>query len=272
MPLSFIPLLTQQRDLYRLPRGMDRFRAYLKSMVNATGDDLDIPPLVAMNPMARDHVPRLLDEYIALNADEKAAESLAQMAPKLPTLDGYNLSLVVLDDLLGGWTNRHVCEYQFRFGGSDRTGERAIKRSRWLTAPLWSSEPASLEAACQSALLAALRADWRLHHGPPKTIRQMLAQEGACLLAAGCATPTLNLEEIEYTRYVIQPHLEATDMPTTIACIFGDTAAKSLGFQSLGLSINAGLVLALNEASKGKPLLEDEFRLATRAGLRQRIT
>lgn len=281
MSLTFIPLLAQQRDLYRLPRGMDRFRAYLKSMVNATGDDLEIPPLVAMNPMARDHVPRLLDEYIALAADQAAADTLAAATPQLVALDddqadccgrspdratpadqrsprpanapapldGYHVSLVVLDDLQGGWTNRHVCEYQFRFGASDRTGERAIKRSRWLTAPLWSSDPASVEAARQSALLTALRANWRHHHGPPKTIRHRLAQEGACLLAAGCTTPTLDLEEIEYTRYVIEPHLEATDMPTTIACFFGDTPAKSLGFPTLGLSTNAGLALARHEAT-----------------------
>lgn len=32
MKLEFVPLLQVQRDLYRLPRGMERFRAYLQTM------------------------------------------------------------------------------------------------------------------------------------------------------------------------------------------------------------------------------------------------
>ena len=40
MHLEYVPLLKMQRDLYRLPRGMDRFHEYLRTMVNDQGDDL----------------------------------------------------------------------------------------------------------------------------------------------------------------------------------------------------------------------------------------
>lgn len=47
---------------------MNRLRAYLGTMLNDAGDDLEIHPLVAMNPMAREHVPRLIDDYLTLAA------------------------------------------------------------------------------------------------------------------------------------------------------------------------------------------------------------
>jgi hypothetical protein len=50
--LEFVPLLQVQRDLYSLPRGWERFRAYLKTMVDPETKDLKLP-LAAMNPTHR---------------------------------------------------------------------------------------------------------------------------------------------------------------------------------------------------------------------------
>lgn len=50
MKLEFTPLLQVQRDLYRLPRGWERFRAYLQTLVDPETKDLQLP-LSAMNPM-----------------------------------------------------------------------------------------------------------------------------------------------------------------------------------------------------------------------------
>ena len=68
MKLSLLPLLQIQRDLYAMPRGMERFREYIKAMTDPETGDLSLP-LVAMNPMGKDHVPALIDEYIALGAE-----------------------------------------------------------------------------------------------------------------------------------------------------------------------------------------------------------
>ena len=73
MKLSFLPLLQLQRDLYVMPRGMERFREYIKTMTDPETGDLALP-LVAMNPMGKDHIPALIDEYLALGA-EKTAEA-----------------------------------------------------------------------------------------------------------------------------------------------------------------------------------------------------
>ena len=71
MNLTFVPLLRVQRELYAMPRGMERFREYIKTMTDAETGDLALP-LVAMNPMGKDHVPALIDEYLALGAEEIA--------------------------------------------------------------------------------------------------------------------------------------------------------------------------------------------------------
>ena len=74
MQLSFLPLLQIQRDLYSMPRGMERFREYIKTMTDAETGDMALP-LVAMNPMGKEHIPALIDEYLALGA-EKIADRL----------------------------------------------------------------------------------------------------------------------------------------------------------------------------------------------------
>ncbi len=40
MDLTYVPLLHVQRDLYRLPRGMERFRQYLRTMLNGAAYDM----------------------------------------------------------------------------------------------------------------------------------------------------------------------------------------------------------------------------------------
>jgi hypothetical protein len=55
MKLTFVPLLQTQRELYDLPRNMERFNAYLATMKDPTTGDLKLP-LVAMNPMGKEHV------------------------------------------------------------------------------------------------------------------------------------------------------------------------------------------------------------------------
>src|SRR5262245_63820989 len=71
--LEYTPLLQVQRDLYRLPRGWERFRAYLQTMVDPETKDIQLP-LSAMNPMGKDHVPALLDQYLEFDADSLRSE------------------------------------------------------------------------------------------------------------------------------------------------------------------------------------------------------
>src|SRR5262245_50516790 len=100
MNIDFVTLLQVQRDLYNIPRGSERFSAYLKAIVNSDGTDVRLPPLVAMNPMGRDHVPALLDTLLAMEAEAIAARATAEAATHvIGTPGNFKLGLVVVDDL-----------------------------------------------------------------------------------------------------------------------------------------------------------------------------
>ena len=114
MKLSFLPLLQIQRDLYAMPRGMDRFNEYIKTMTDPETGELALP-LVAMNPMGKEHVPALIDQYLALDAEGIAAAAVEAAAAHTPEGDReYRVGLVVSDDLKGGWTNRWASEFGHR--------------------------------------------------------------------------------------------------------------------------------------------------------------
>ena len=100
----------------------------------------------------------------------------------------------------------------------------------------------------EAILTAAHRVAYTQQHGPARTLREMLAQEGQVMALAGCIGPTLDAEDIAYTREVLADFLDADDMRTCIECLFGDAAARMLGFTPRGLSPWAGAALALHDA------------------------
>ena len=241
MQLTFVPLLRVQRELYAMPRGMERFREYIKTVVDAETGDLALP-LVAMNPMGKDHVPALIDEYLALGAEEIAEEATAKAVALQASDRAYRVALVVSDDLKGGWTNRWASEYCHRIEGA------AITKRGWLVGMLWTSEPAAAQNVRDAVLTSIHRAEYLQTHAAPATLGAMLDQEGYAMARAGCTTPQLDDDDLAYTRSVITPHLGATDRATVIACMFGDRAAAALGYPPQGLSDRAGLAMALSSA------------------------
>jgi hypothetical protein len=53
---------------------------------------------------------------------------------------------------------------------------------------------------------------------------------------------------------VIRAYRDTRDFPTIFTCLFGDEAARSVGYPPLGLSPRAGLALACEEArQRGVP-------------------
>jgi hypothetical protein len=256
MNLDYIPLLRVQRDLHGIPRGMERFRQYLRTMLNQEGTDLELVPLVIMNPMGKDHMMSLLDTLLAMDADGVAARAAADASARLSDVPGdFKAGLVVADDAMGGGTNRYAYEYDLRFGPAHlrfRTGSH--QKRFWVTGILWSSEAPTERAVREAMLTAAYRAAYVQRHGPVRTLRDMLAQEGHVMAMAGCTGPVLDAEDIAYTREVLIAYLDADDMGTAIACLFGDAAARTLGFTPRGLSPWAGLAVALHDARPNLPL------------------
>jgi hypothetical protein len=239
MTFEYVPLLALQRNLYRIPRGRARFHAYLREMIDWNVKDIKLP-LAKMNPAAKEHVPALLDRLLAMNADAAAAEAVTTADVAGP--GHFKAALVVADDVAGGWTNRFATEFTHRFD-SGRLYDRG-----WVVGMLWASEAPAVERTKEEIATSIFRLAHVRKHGPAQALRERLAQEGAAMASAGCTGPELDAEDREYTREVIAPYLEATDMRTAIECLFGDTAGATLGFAPRGLSPLGGLALALHDA------------------------
>lgn len=258
MQFAYVPLLQIQLHLQRLPRTPARFEQYLRTIFGNERGMLELPSLLAMNPMGREHVTALLEQYIALDADAIAERAANDALGNL--LDepwDIKAALVIADDLKGGWTNRYANEFTQRFGPdhlrflSNRPRELPRYLTHfWITGLLWSSEPPTAEAARAAMATAVHRLAYLQRHGAAKTLRDMMKQEGHVLKAAACEGPTLDAEDLEYTREVIAPFLDADDMRTAIECLFGDAAGRTLGFTPRGLSPWAGMALALHDANK----------------------
>lgn len=246
MKLEFVPLLRLQRDFYTLPRGQERFHVYLETMLNADASDVELPPLIAMNPMGKDHVPSMLDALLAIDADTVAASAIAEVSDRLQAVSGaFKLGLVVVDDLEGGWTNRYASEFNARF-----RMEKIFQRG-WLSVILWTSEAPSVQKVCEETLITVYRAAYIQRHGFAHTLQEMLNQEGYAMAMAGCTQPAIAVDDIAYTLEVISPYLSTRDYPTTVVCLFGDSAAHALGYIPQGLTKRAGLALALHQARHG---------------------
>jgi hypothetical protein len=251
MKLDYVPLLRVRRELHDISRGMKRFQQYLHTVLNQDGTDVELVPLLIMNPMFKDHVTALLDALLGLDADGIGARAAAEASARLMDVPGESrAALVVADDLMGGGSNRYDCEFTLRFGPRPlrkRRGSKAWLRRFWVTGVLWSSEAPSERAAREAVLTAAYRWAYGQGHGPALTLRDMLAQEGHVMAMAGCPRPVLDPEDLDYTREVLAHYLDADDKRTCIECLFGDAAGRSLGFTPRGLSPWAGLALALAE-------------------------
>ncbi len=263
MELEYVPLLGKQLELQKMPRDMVRFEQYLGTLTALDQHAqaiVEYPPLGIANPMAHEHVTAQLDELYSLHADEIGAAASAEAAASLAEFPGLvKLGLIVVDDLRGGWTNRFDYEYRLRFGMADtpfefdpesRTGFRLPRwlKDYWLTSVLWSSEHVSSESIRQAIRQTIYRFAYVLAHGPARTLRQRLSQEGWVLDRSDSAGPTLEANDLAYTREVLLPFLDASDKRTAIECLFGDDAARSLGFTPRGLSPWAGIALARQDA------------------------
>lgn len=241
MTLHHVHLLQIQRDLHDIPRGMERFNAYLRTMSNDAGDDVRYPPLVFLNPMGREHVAARLDEWIALGGETIAADALQEAASRLPSFPhDFQHGLGIADDVMGGWTNRYSSDASMRF-------ERSALKRRWMASLLWVSETPSAEHMRQLVFQTVYRSWYLLEHGQPNTLRQIMAQEGGAAHFAGYL-PHLDSDDIAYSREVLQPHLDSSDYPICFVGMYGDAAANVLGYPPMGLSERAGFAVALADA------------------------
>ncbi|MGL4611407.1 MAG: hypothetical protein ACRCYY_17305 [Trueperaceae bacterium] len=244
MALEYTPLLKIQREVYEVPLGAERFKTYVNTILNSAEDNIELTPLSAMNPMAKDHALACLDTLLEQHADTIATEALTEFQSKLKSLDAFEIraSLVLCDDLKGGWTNRTLNEFSYCF----EFDKSSFLKRPWLMIPYWTSDDVKRETVRETTLAYLYRLAYVIERGRAKTLEQMLKQEGQVLKFSD-RKQWLDKEELEYTKAVLEPYLQTTEKPTQIACLYGDEAAKSVGYKALGLEHKAGFALALEQ-------------------------
>ncbi|MBM7842586.1 hypothetical protein [Herpetosiphon giganteus] len=238
MQLAYIPSLLRQRAIYDLPLGPARFEAYLASMTNQKRDGLEWP-FAPLNPMGKAHVPVHYDALLAFDAEAIAQQTMSELQTELPALDcSIRVTLVVVDDALGGWTQPNFTDWAYRFSPI------LSAKSNWLPVYSWTSVVPTPELVRQAIRAAIYRAGYRLVHGEAQTLGAMLHQEGAVTRFAGQVLPHYHEDELAAMAERIAEYLNSHDQPTQFAAFYGDEIAIAVGYPSLGLPAYAGLVVA----------------------------
>lgn len=239
MQIRYLATLQTQRDLYELPRGSERFQKYIDIMT-VEGREIGLP-LAYLNPMAKEHAAARLDALLAQGADAIGAAAAAEASLRLADVPGsLALALVLVDDVGGGWTQPYLTDARHRF---DNEGE--VKRG-FATGFLWTSGEPSDHDIHTEALLGLYRAAYQQRHGQPKTLQQMLRQEGLAGAFARAVPAARSADRIR-ARGVIDSLRSTDKYPVAFACLYGDEAARSAGYPPLGVAAWAGFGVATAE-------------------------
>jgi hypothetical protein len=238
--MNYVPVLSIQRNLYQKPRDFGRFSGYLSSTLNAERNEVELMPLVGMNPMAKPHLLPLLEALLALGAEDIAENAMQEAQTRLNIDNPVRVSLVLFDNL-GGWSDQASTE-----AASLRQSRSDLLKRPWISVGLWSNDPLDAKAVHSAVLTSIFRWFYLLAHDTPKTLAEFLQQEAAALAFAGQCN-WLDGEETAYTRAVIAPYLPSSDYPTQFACIFGDEAARAIGYTPLGLGYKAAIAVMLDQ-------------------------
>ena len=248
MNVSVTPILGSLREIYDLDDRMARYHAYVALLKGDTrGEPL---PIGVFSPMGK-RQPAFLDALLALDAEGVAARASAEAEERLAWLpDRYRVVLVVADVPRNGWTERHLTDADWRCTEKADTmtkSSRSDAFDRWVSVQLWTDEVPSEALVRRETSSAVYRAAHRRHLGAPSTLGERIRQEGRALAFAG-ATVQLAEDDLTYSREVIDPLRGSCHHPTCFAAIYGDEAARAVGYRPLGLSARAGLEVGLHEA------------------------
>lgn len=242
--LEPVPVLRRLRDLWSMPRDMARFHAYVEQVKSGADGEL-LAPLVAANPMAREHMLVYVDALLALDAEGLVAAACAEAEERLARSDlDTRVSLVPADNVGGAWSEMSMVDHAARF--PDPRPNAGPDKYRFVTAIVFATETPNAVLVRERVLAAIYRAAYIRHHGIAATIREMMRQEGNALRFAGVRVRMRH--DLDGMRATLAPHLDATLHATRFAAMYGDAAARRLGHQALGLPDNAGFMVALDDA------------------------
>ncbi len=253
MKVVLTTILDDLRGLYTIADRLARFGAYVslssgkaRGGGKSRGEQL---PLGTFSPMGERQA-GYLDRLIAMGAEGLAQATADEVAHDFTTFnDRFRLMLVVADVPRNGWTERHLTDAEWRFTLKNDTLPKSVTLKgfdRWVSVLLWTDVEVSETYISREVRAALYRALHYRYLAPSRTLADMMRQEGRVLAYAGY-TPELGGEELEYSREVIRPFLQSADFPVCFAALYGDDAARQVGYKGLGLPASAGFQVALRD-------------------------
>ncbi len=236
------PTLQAMAGVYALTREggpkSPRFAAYVALAPTHWG-------LAPYNPMAGDTALDTVNALIALDAELLAQRAAQQVAEQCNYTDVVVLALAVRSK--GLWTDRIATEVDERVTARKRVAHRGV-------ISLWSREENNTDTIAREAAAEAVRVMWHAMHGVPDTLGRVLACEGLAYALAEplgglgpYAAPTTAEESVAVIE-AFEVLGDSTQVGEIAGVLYGDAAAREMGWTPLGIAEHAGYRWAIHRA------------------------
>jgi hypothetical protein len=233
---TLLPVLDIMIDFYKKPPNPTRFQDYL-NLLSPNRKDV-ILPISAYNPMAKDHVLLQLEVLKTLNTEGVMQTVISKVNAQIGGGEfGFQVALVLADDLKGGWTNRILTDYKSKF----EDGFNQEKRP-FCTPFFWSSEDFDIEKIERRVEAYLWRTVFQVENGFNKTLLHHIQQEA--FVKKKMNITEINYEEGDLVQELFDNNKLNTSEPFILAFLYGDDAVEHLGHRVIGAFEDMGFLMA----------------------------
>lgn len=219
MAVRVVPTLEAMAEVYRRSpvggRDSPRFHTY-------TDLGRDGFPVAGWNPMTSKDVLGTIERLLAVDAEAIVAETAIAVVAQLGAEEDVHVAIVVAAP--GMWTDRVATEVEHRLAGRGRN-----------EILFWQGEDVGVEAVRATATADVVRTVWAARYGIPATVKDAVAQEGLALALAG-----MGGHFDDAAAAIFDVLAEDTTLSAMVGFLYGDEAAKAMGFTPVGLGARVG--------------------------------
>jgi len=231
MVFELVPILNKMRELYRLPRDLNRFEEFLNTLIDSSDSDIQIP-IIGYNPMAKEHILDRLEELIRLNAERTAGETLEILNEKYSSVHPdlrFQVFIILSDDMSGHWPDRDSADYDSRFR------VRPLIKRHFCTPVFWCSEKFSTDMIGRRVSEYAERTVYFLNHSDPETLEEHIQMEDFISSGRNARITELLKGQSEFQK-IYEISSKSTEKSVIFNFLYGDSAASKLGYDIMKLN------------------------------------
>lgn len=240
MAFELVPILEYMEDFYKSSPSTKRFDEYLYKLQKGNKDELDLP-IMAYNPMAKEHVLHKIQELRSYDAEKIAMEELEKVNSDLNKNLNATIKVVinVADDIKGAWTQKAITDFSSKF----QMGA-FVKRN--FCAPIfWVSETYSRNIIKARIREHALRTIyWKRKEKPLATLKELVAQESFISSQSTYIVSDLYKTRLELVDSFYKYNKDESDLSILFNFFYGDEASSLLGYRCYGIKSSEGFSYA----------------------------